>query len=31
MANTPPEFDPPPIRPTATAVAPIVQEQRRAS
>jgi hypothetical protein len=31
MANTPPKFDPPPIRPTATAAAPMVQEQRRAS
>ena len=31
MANAPPKFDPPPIRRTPTAVAPMVQEQRRAS
>jgi hypothetical protein len=31
MANAPPKFDPPPIRPTATAVAPMVYEQRRSS
>ena len=31
MANAPTKFDLPPIRPTATAVAPMVWGQRRAS
>ncbi len=31
MADIPPKFDLPPIQPTAPAIAPMVQEQRRAA